>query len=178
MEEIWKDIKGYEGIYQISSHGRLKSLSRPLIYKDGRKGTLKEIILIGAVASNGYRIVSLGKKEKKTMHRLVAETFMPNEYERTTINHKDGNKLNNRLDNLEWNSYKQNNDHARNKELNNQHGENTNFSKFGDQVVNALRKVHKETNFTYVKLAELFDMSPSTVKDIVSNKSRKKNSVY
>lgn len=176
MEEIWKDIKGFEGVYQVSNFGRVKSLARPLIYKDGRRGQLKEVILIGTVASHGYRVISLGKKNKKLLHRVVAETFIPNEYNRTTINHKDGNKLNNHLDNLEWNTYGENCVHARKIGLNKQHGENTNLSKFSDQLVGALRKVHAETGFTYTKLAELFGMHRVNVADIIQGKSRKKPS--
>ena len=96
MEE-WKDIKGYEGIYQISNKGRVKSL--------GNNKTKKEKILRPRKI-NGYFSVRLCKKGEKpkefNIHRLVAEHFIPNPDNLPVVNHKDENKLNNNVENLEW----------------------------------------------------------------------------
>lgn len=102
MEEIWKDISGYEGIYQVSSLGRVRSLDRI-----GRQGRfLHGQILRGYVGRQGYRYVTLkdGKAREKTMkvHRLVATAFIKNPNNFPQINHKDENKTNNHVDNLEW----------------------------------------------------------------------------
>ena len=97
MEEIWKDIKGYEGIYQISNCGRIKSL-----YRKRRKN---EKILKPLVSSRNYFQINLykdGKMFKYLIHRLVAETFIINPDNLPYINHKDENKQNNCVDNLEW----------------------------------------------------------------------------
>ena len=97
--EIWKDIKGYESIYQVSNLGSVKRVST------GR-------ILKGGTDSMGYRVVSLRKnptQKTKTVHRLVAEAFLPNPDNLPCINHKDENKQNNRVDNLEWCTYSYNN---------------------------------------------------------------------
>ena len=106
-EEIWKDIKGYEGYYQVSNLGRVKSLERT--YKSGRNGcatkTTKEKILKFKPAKNGYLYSALckdGHKQWIHPHRLVAEAFVPNPYAYKYVNHKDECKTNNRADNLEW----------------------------------------------------------------------------
>ena len=90
MKEIWKDIKGYEGLYQVSNFGRVKSSTK---------------ILANRLSKRGYYIVTLYKNAKgvtKTVHRLVAQAFIPNPDNLPQVNHKDENKLNNRVDNLEW----------------------------------------------------------------------------
>jgi ribosomal protein L19E len=102
--EIWKDIKGYEGLYQASNKGNIKSLIK-------RNG--KEVILKQAKDNSGYNIVTLCKnknKKTKTVHRLVALTFLENN--KKQVNHKDGNKNNNHLENLELVSAKENINHA------------------------------------------------------------------
>jgi hypothetical protein len=96
MEEIWKDIEGYEGLYQISSLGRVKSL------KD-RWG--KERIRKLKTGTNGYHFINLsktGKVEVFMVHRLVAKAFIPNPDNKPEVNHKDGSKQNNCVTNLEW----------------------------------------------------------------------------
>lgn len=106
--EIWKDIKGYEGIYQVSNLGNIKSLPRK--YKNGR--TEKEIIKKPSKLPKGYLRIPLcknGKTKYYYVHRLVAETFIPNLEKLPCINHKDCKTANNNVDNLEWVSYKENN---------------------------------------------------------------------
>jgi hypothetical protein len=101
MTEEWKDIKGYEGIYQVSNHGRIKSLR----FK-------KEKILKAWNNSHGYLQVKLftnGLKNMPKVHRLVAETFLCHDINRTHVNHIDGNKLNNCIKNLEWVNQRENN---------------------------------------------------------------------
>lgn len=101
MDEIWKDIKGFEGLYQVSNLGRVKGLNRVSL----DKRHLPDRILTGSVYSTGYVVVKLrvnGIAKRFSMHRLVAEHFIPNPKNLPIINHKDENKLNNRWDNLEW----------------------------------------------------------------------------
>ena len=103
--EQWKDIEGYEGHYQVSNLGRVKSLQR--VVKSKSKGTrlVKERILSAAINKNGYYCVVLsilGKRKNMSVHRLVATTFIQNPLGFNEINHKDENKLNNNANNLEW----------------------------------------------------------------------------
>lgn len=105
--EVWKDIKGYEGIYQISSFGRVKRI-------DGKDERTKWL-LSPIKQKRGYLYVCLcknGKSSNRTIHRLVAEAFIPNKEGLPCVNHKDENKQNNRLDNLEWCTYKYNSNYG------------------------------------------------------------------
>lgn len=105
-EEIWKDIEGYEGLYQVSNMGRVKSLSRKIKRKGNYLYESKDHILrFGQIKANWYKYVVLSNnKIKKTIsvHRLVAIAFIPNPENKRTVNHKDGNKENNYMSNLEW----------------------------------------------------------------------------
>ena len=96
--EIWKDIKNYEGIYQINNFGKIKSA-----YKKGNNCNNK--ILKASYTYNGYERIGLSKNNKTKkylVHRLVAETFIPNPNNYEQVNHKDENKQNNNINNLEW----------------------------------------------------------------------------
>lgn len=104
MEEIWKDIPQYEGMYQVSNLGRVKSLER---YKDNhsKQQLVPERILAQSLKDNGYQTVSLWKNNKgknEYVHRLVAMAFLPNPNGLPQVNHKDENKANNTWTNLEW----------------------------------------------------------------------------
>jgi hypothetical protein len=107
MEEAWKDIEGFEGLYQISNTGRVKSLR-------------KEIILKQHNTPNGYPYIILkvqGIQKNKMIHRLVALTFILNPKNKPEVNHKDGNKQNNHVENLEWVTRQENIEHAFTHEL-------------------------------------------------------------
>ena len=105
--EIWKDIKGFEGLYQISNFGRVKSLKRKRFnYRLQKTIEIhKEIILKPFEDKKGYLCVKLQNNKNKTMfkvHRLVAKTFIPNPDDLPQINHINGIKNNNNMHNLEW----------------------------------------------------------------------------
>ena len=107
MEEIWKDVKGYEGQYKVSNLGNVKSLK--YLHHN------KEALLKGGIKKTGYRQVILSKNYKNkyvNVHRLVAEAFIPNPNNYKEINHIDENKLNNNVSNLEWCTQKENQEHA------------------------------------------------------------------
>lgn len=106
--EIWKDIKNYEGLYQVSNLGRIKSLGNKINHKNS-------IYLKKRPNKYGYEYVILQnnkKKKSKTVHRLVAEAFISNLENKKQVNHIDGNKLNNNVDNLEWSTPSENIKHS------------------------------------------------------------------
>ena len=113
--EIWKDVIGYEGYYQVSSHGRVKRLETTVKANKGGTMVVKERILAPRITKYGYSRIKLCKYnvEKNIFaHRLVANAFMTNPNGYRVVNHKDGNKLNNHISNLEWCTHKENIIHA------------------------------------------------------------------
>lgn len=119
MEEKWKPIKNYEELYQVSNCGRIKRNYREYtlfnhLTKRENKRIVKEKILKGTT-NKGYKRICLTKNKKEKnlhIHRLVAEAFIPNPQNKPFINHIDGNKQNNCVDNLEWCDCDENNNHA------------------------------------------------------------------
>ena len=106
--EIWKDIKDYEGLYQVSNLGRVKRVERGITRKDGVKTNVKECIIKSH--EDDYEKVVLHKDKKKDfllVHRLVADAFLENENNYKYVTHLDGNNMNNELSNLEWSDKKQ-----------------------------------------------------------------------
>lgn len=112
---MWKSIKGYEGMYEISKEGEVRSVPRTTHYKDGRIGIHKGRVLKQQNTKKGYLRVDLtkdGVRRSHQIHRLVAEAFIPNPEGKEQVNHRDGCKLNNAVSNLEWNSNEENILHA------------------------------------------------------------------
>lgn len=109
MKEEWKNIKNYEGLYQISNTGKVKSLERKTKIPHAIRTEQEKILKLGK--RNGYYVLTLNKNNKRKahqVHRLVAEAFIPNPENKPFVNHKDFNPLNNNLNNLEWVTQKEN----------------------------------------------------------------------
>ena len=117
-EEIWKPIKGYEGYYEVSSHGTIRSVDR-VVKKKNRGDSYSMVLLRGRNMQpgdngHGYKFLYLkknGTSKRVYVHRVVAEAFIHKIDGKDYINHIDGNKSNNIVDNLEWCTIRENNDH-------------------------------------------------------------------
>ena len=152
MEEIWKDIKGYEGLYQVSNLGNVKSLSRVSI----QGHILPTKILKFGYNLQGYKIVGLhrdGSSKTRTVHRLVAEAFIPNSNNYPCINHIDENKQNNRVDNLEWCTYEYNNNYGTSTDRMRKSLTGRHLSECTKQKISKSSKGRKHTDKTKLKIS-------------------------
>ena len=168
MEELWKDIEGYEGLYQVSNLGRVKSLDK--IDSIGRKIKGRNMKL--RLNKCGYVDVKLSTdsiEKDKLVHRLVAEAFIPNTDGKHVINHIDGNKQNNCVNNLEWCTQKENIQHAF--EIGLREKKRT-YSKLKKEDVVYIRKhyISRDPVFGAVSLGQKFGISYKHILDIVSKK--------
>ena len=114
--EIWKDVSGYEGYYKVSNFGNVKSCARTINHGlGGADRSIKSRVIKPYGDNHGYHSVSLsknGKVRKHKVHRLVAEAFISNPENKPTVNHKNEIRTDNHVSNLEWATYKENNDHG------------------------------------------------------------------
>lgn len=164
--EIWKDIKGYEGSYQVSNLGNVKSLDREMMVNGGIKQYYSQVRK-PSVMKDGYLAMTLWRDSKgKSLRvsRLVAAAFLENPDGYDQVNHKDGIKENNNVDNLEWCSSSQNAQHALRVGLR-KSGENHSCSKLTNfqvrQVPNLLAQ-----GFSQKYISNLYGVSYSTIKNI------------
>lgn len=151
MEEIWKDIEGYEGYYQVSNMGRVKSLDREVRVWNRFEYTnrrLKSKIIACRIDAHGYLSVHLHKNKHckvVEIQRLVANAFIPNPENKPQVNHIDGNKQNNCVSNLEWNTCSENMLHAyKNKLANARRGKDNSLSK---QVIQYDKNMREIANY-------------------------------
>lgn len=160
--EIWKDIIGYEGLYQISNFGRVKSFPR--------RGTTTKI-LKPRINRQGYLLVDLCKNAKSKrfpLHRLVAQAFISNPENKPEPNHEDGNKFNNHVSNLKWVTKSENIQHAMNNGLNHS-GENSCKSKLTNAQAKYIREIYirGDLEFGAGALARKFNVASATILDII-----------
>lgn len=136
-------------------------------------------IVKGEICKNGYKRIHVsdgGIQYRCLVHRLVAEAFIPNPENLPCVNHKDGNKLNNSVDNLEWCSYSQNNKHAFDVGLRSAKGEDNGYAKLTESQVKEIRESYikgKHTENNSNGLAKKYGVSPKTILDIVNYKNWK-----
>lgn len=184
MTEIWKPIKGYEGIYEVSNAGRIKRLQREIQCDTSRVTTeysitIKEKILspirIGS-SNKKYLAVALrdskGNRKIFKIHRLVASSFIPNPYNLPHIDHIDGNKENNSVSNLEWVTERENYRRAYITGLFNPKGENNGNTRLTSEEVKEIRQIYVKGDHVYGAraLGRRYGVSGTTIDRIVSRK--------
>lgn len=173
--EIWLDLVGFEGIYKISNYGRIKRLQRE--WRSGRNGSqrksLSESIVKQRRLKSGYVKTTLckdGVKKSYSVHILVAKTFIPNPENKPQVNHKDMNKENNMVENLEWNTAKENVAHCRKNKYIDNHAKTRN-KKIDKSLALTIREYYNtHKNKSHREISKEFNVSYYTVKNIISGR--------
>jgi hypothetical protein len=167
MIEVWKDISVNDN-YQVSSLGRIRSLDH-YVYTIYSKNNLR--LVTGRIRklgnhNHGYKCVNLNKNSSYLVHRLVADAFLAKVDGKDFVNHKDGDKHNNTVDNLEWCTRQENEDHAYGTGLKNSTGSNNEMAKLNEvNVVNILKRERSSKEY-----AEQYNVHPATINRILSRK--------
>lgn len=177
MKEIWKDIKDFEGIYQVSNLGNVRSLDRKVFNKGNNSWCNKKgRILKPTKDKGGYLYVGLHDKENvKTssvkIHRLVAFTFCIGYEYGLEVNHKNGNRQDNRSENLEWVTRSQNIRDIYKRGLNT-NGDKNNASKLKNEYIGIIASLY-DSGVSQLIIAEAFGVSQATISNIIKNKTYK-----
>lgn len=165
--EIWMDVVGYEGYYQISNTDKVRSLKRRIKNYPSGTRVMKSVVLKTRIGTTGYFMVDLskeGKSIKHRVHRLKAKAFIPNPNNYPEINHIDGDKLNNHLLNLEWCTSSQNRLHA--------YKEGLKPSKLSNEDVDYILKSYPEINIP--ALARKYGVSNTAIWYVLKGKNCKR----
>lgn len=179
QKEEWRDIAGYEGLYQVSDFGRVKSLAKS--WRSGKNNYLSTkpetiIAFYWAGASRGYKYVSLchkNKEKKIAIHRIVAATFHPNPMGLPEANHLNGVKSDCRASNLEWASKSRNRQHAYDTGLRfARSGSSHAGAKLSDADVLAIRAEYAAGGVTMRKLGDKFGVVNSAIYKVVHYATR------
>ncbi len=171
--EIWKDVKGYEGYYQVSNLGSIRGVDRLIKHSRwGKEFRKSRILSVKGIAGSGYPYVTLCKDSYRNgaaVHRIVAKAFIPNPENKPCINHINCVKTDNRAINLEWCTCKENMTHAyKNGLVNPTRGESCHDAKLNKFQVRVIRKC---PDLIQKELAEIFNVSRSNISCIRRRKS-------
>ena len=177
MKEIWKPIAGFEGLYEASNTGKIRSLDRTLetpskygFYYRTYKGKILAQCFDGKKNYLHVNLCKNGKSSIKLVHRIIAETFIPNPKNLPEINHKDEDKTNNLITNLEWCNHKYNNNYG--SKANASKGENNSQNKFSQDIILKIRKeyIHRDKQFGVTALSKKYGISIPHICAIVKRK--------
>jgi hypothetical protein len=167
--EVYVDISNYEGYYQVSNYGNVRSLDRETISSIGAKRKHKGKVLTPFINSTGYYYVTLSNgnsRKNRRVHSLVAKAFLPNHKNRRTVNHINGNKSDNSLCNLEWATDSENHTHAFKTGLKELCGVAKRDRKLTNTQVLEIRKLLKQSELTQKQIGEMFNVYRTTISDI------------
>lgn len=170
-QEIWVDVPGFYGLYQVSNTGKIKTIDRPTKHNYGGIA-IKKSRIMKLTSNNGYlgsRFNKDGKYKQFLVHRIVALAFMHNPENKPCVNHKDGDKANNNVGNLEWCTYLENQTHADATGLRNIVGENNGRAKLSIEDVSIIRNLCKSESS--LEIAKRFGVTQQNINSIKKNKS-------
>lgn len=170
MKEMWKGVVGFENYYQVSNIGRVRSLDRTIIGKNNSTYKRKGRILKFKTDRDGYYALGLhsdGRIKHTTVHRLVAQAYIPNPENKNTVNHEDGDKTNNNVNNLSWMTMCENNQHAYRTGLKNNTGVHHPLSILSEKDVIMIRLLYKTGIYSQRALSRIFKTSKSNISLIV-----------
>jgi hypothetical protein len=169
--EQWKPVVGFVGFYEVSNYGNIRSLGR---VRNGRSGCNRSCPgkrLSPTLSGRGYQSVQLWSASasgRKYIHRLVADAFLPNPEGKSEVNHKDGNKLNNHITNLEWATPSENKLHAFRSGLNSKaSGSDSPFARFTEEQIRQIRSL--AGSHSRAEISRMFKCNPSTISGIILN---------
>lgn len=180
LGEIWKDIEGYEGIYQVSNLGRVKSIARKVKYSRGNHSYYQyqqERLLSANQKSNGYLECSLYKDSKRThkyIHRLVADAFIDNPNNLPVVNHIDEDKQNNKVDNLEWCTVSYNNTYGTRID---RKVKNTDYRKNSRKIIGEKNNI-RIVFYSIVAAKKITNINRSSIESVLSGRIKSSKGWY
>lgn len=176
--EIWKEVSGFEGLYEVSNLGRVRSLDHTTnITPKNNKAPYERFVkgrILNGTDCNGYHRFSLGRGHLIDAHILVARTFIPNPENKRCVNHIDGNKKNNRVENLEWSTHSENQFHSSKNALM-QLGSKHVHSKLKEEDVRWILTHYKKQDLEFgcMALARKYGVSHQTMDEVIKRKTWK-----
>jgi hypothetical protein len=181
--EQWKDIPGFKH-YQVSNEGRVRSLPHKIIKSNGVPKSIRGGILKPRPNNSGYLLVPLFRykdggtgryRQQKLVHRLVAEAFIPNPDGKPTVNHRDekGDKTDNRVENLEWATHKEQEEHAKRTGLRKKKPPTSGLAILTEEQVLEIRKAYESKKESMTKLGKKYGVSRKCISKVVNRLSWK-----